>query len=264
MKFRIAYLARQNLRGRDMPSSSDSRRTKPMTATARVYQMIKNDILDGVYPPGTHLVRRTMAQKYGVSPLPILEACFRLENDGLVENSPMLGTHVVEMNEEIIEEEHKFREALECQAARSFAETAGEVDRRQIQMMAGFLDSIQEKISPDDPEIESAFHKHHSEFHLAVAKLSGVKLIYRQLKKPWFRRLMIAGDTHAKLFPAPKGWHATLSEGLVSADPDLAESCMRWHLRLNHDKYGDSVKEVLRRGGRELVRRMLPEEEPDS
>lgn len=232
------------------------------TLTERVYGLIKSDIINGVFPPGMHLVRRTLAKRYGVSPLPIMEACFRLENDGLVENSPMLGTHVIEINEEIIEEDRKYREALECQSARLFAENAPLLERQQLRVLAAFLDSIQEKFHQGDREMEESFRQHHLEFHLAVAKGSGAKVIHRQMTKLWYRRVMVAGDTHATLYPAPRGWHAMLAESLTGDDPDKADKCMRFHLRYNNDreKTRDTVSEVLRRGDKELIDRILEQQ----
>lgn len=240
-----------------------SGRMEPRTITARVYQQIKDDIMNGVYPPGAHLVRRTLAKKYGVSSLPVMEACFRLENDGLVENSPMMGTHVVDFNEEVVEEERKFREALECQVARYVAESASELDLQRLQITAQYLDSIQGKFNPDDDEMVNAFHEHHSQFHLSLAKLSGAKVIYQQMKKLWFRRQMLAGDVNAILFPVPIGWHAMLMEALGSRDPDVAERAMRKHVAFNSDKIDASVKEVKSRGAAELIGRMLKQKETD-
>ena len=237
--------------------TSQSERLKPRTVTGKVYGLLKADIINGVYPPGTHLVRRTLAKKYGVSPLPIMEAFFRLENDGLVENTPSLGCHVVDINEEIIAEENKFREALECHAARLFATAATELEKQQVKTLADFLDSVQEKLSSGDQEGIELFHKHHSEYHLAVTRFSGARLIYQQIRKPWFRRAMYAGNTHAVLFPVPSGWHAMLTEALASGDADKAGEAMRKHLRYRLDKYDDSVQEVLRSGGSKLIDRML-------
>ncbi len=134
-------------RANPMYDHAQSGRMEPRTLTARVYKQMKDDIMSGVYPPGTHLVRRTLAKRYGVSSLPIMEACFRLEADGLVENSPLVGAHVVDMNEEIVGEERKLREALECYTVRCVAELAEDFELQQLDVMARHLDSIQEKLN---------------------------------------------------------------------------------------------------------------------
>lgn len=240
-----------------MVASSKSDRFAPNTITARVYQQIKRDILNGVYPPGAHLVRQTMAKRYGVSSLPILEACYRLEMDGLVENSPQLGVHVIEISEEILEEDRIFREAIECQAARLFARRASADDKERMQELARLMDSIQEKIPSDDPEIRALFQKHHSEFHLAVAKASQSKILYRQMKRLWYRRFMVTGDLHAFLNPVPKNWHLDLIDALNTGDPDHAERQMRIHLNFRSDQFKGTVEELLRRERAELYEALL-------
>lgn len=239
-----------------MYDTMQSGRMEPRTITARVYKQIKDDIMRGVYPPGTHLVRRTLAKHYGVSSLPIMEACFRLESDGLVENSPMLGTHVVDINEEIVEEERKYREALECQVARHVAELAEDLDLQQLDVTARHLDSIQDGLDAKDEAKLNSFYEHHTLFHLSLAKVSRAKVIYRQMKKLWYRRQMIAGDVNAILFPVPHGWHIRLMDAIKSRDPDKAEQAMRTHLSYNKDKVDASVREVKNLGAAELIGRM--------
>lgn len=239
-----------------MLDTSKSDRIQPKTIAARVYRQIKEDILNGVYPPGAHLVRMTLAKRYGVSAIPILEALYRLEMDGLVENSPQLGAHVIEVSEEILEDDRMFREAIECQSARLFAERASDQEKDRVRELARFIDSIEEKMTDDLPEKEEMqrlFREQHSEFHFAVCRLSKSKALYRQVKRLWFRRLMATGDIHAVLYPVPKNWHIDLAESLASGDPDRAERHMRYHVSFRGDKFTDSVKEVLRRGREELL-----------
>ena len=240
-----------------MLDTSRSDRLPPKTIAARVYRQIKDDIIAGVYPPGAHLVRVTLAKRYGVSAIPVMEALYRLEMDGLVENSPQLGAHVVEISEEILEEDRTFREAVECQTARMFAERASEQEKEQIRELARFIDSIEEKMTGEEhAEIERMqrlFQRQHSEFHFAVAKISGARSLYRQMKRLWYRRLMATGDIHAVLYPVPKNWHVELAESLASGDPDRAEKHMRYHVSFRGDKFNDSVREVLRRGRAELL-----------
>lgn len=240
------------------PSKSGNGAAK--TAAARVYLQIKQDIIDGVYPPGAHLVRMALAKRYGVSHIPIMEACYRLELDGLVENSPQLGAHVVELSEEVVTDDLIFREAIECQTARLFAERATDTEKEEIRELAKFIDSIEEKMAEDRPEREQMrrlFQEQHSEFHLAVARASRAKILLRQMQRLWYRRLMISGDFHHVKYPVPGNWHGELAEALASGDPDVAERRMRVHIYFRVDKFGDSVREVLRRGRAEYLEIML-------
>lgn len=224
---------------------------------ARVYQLLREDILNGVFPLGTHLVRRTIAKKYNVSVMPVMEALYKLEADGLVENSPQVGAHVIDMTTEDVEGDAILREAIECQAARMFSVNASVRDREQIKELAKFIDELTAMNRTDNPSADRLFQKTHCEFHLAVAKLSGAKQLYHQMQKIWYRRLMIVGLINNAIFPTVKNWHGTLAESLASGDPDVAERAMRTHVVFLTDKSRNSVEEILRRGKRELMDFML-------
>lgn len=233
------------------------------TTVAHVYHLIRQDIINGVYPLGTHLVRRAVAEKYGVSVMPVMEAFYKLEADGLVENSPLIGTHVIDMNAEDIKGDAILREAIECQAARMFTVNASLRDREQIKELAKFLDELLEMKQTDTPNADRLFQKTHSEFHLAIAKLSGAKQLYQQMQKLWYRRLMLMGLANKSIFPSPKNWHAILAESLTSGDPEEADRAMRKHVVFLTDKSHSSVEEILRRGKRELMEFMMAGKETD-
>lgn len=230
----------------------------------KVYRQIREDIINGVFAPGTHLVRRTLAKRYGVSMLPVLEACLRLETDGLVENSPLMGTFVVDMTPEKANDELILRQAIECQAAREYAMCASARDREQLLEAARLLDSIQEKLNPDNREHGQLFQRQHSEFHLAIAKMSGAVLLYKQMKKVWYRTLMLVCNMNSTLFPNPKGWHVQLAEALNGGDPEAADKAMRNHVLYNSEKSRESIREMLKRGREELIGTILDGSDPDS
>ena len=243
--------------------TSQSDRILPNTMATKVYLQIKDDIINGVFAPGTHLVRRTLAKRYGVSMLPVLEACLRLETDGLVENSPLMGSFVVDITPEKARDELILRQAIECQAAREYAVYSSTRDKEQLMKAARLLDSIQEKLNPDNREHEQLFQRQHGEFHLAIAKMSGALLLYQQMKKVWYRTLMLICNMNSTLYPHPKGWHTQLTEALNSGDPETAEKVMRTHILYRSEKNQESIHEVLKRGREELIDAILDGVEPD-
>lgn len=206
---------------------------QPDTIASRVYKQIRSDIIRGVFPPGTHLVKRALAKKYNVSVLPVLEACLRLENDGLVESSPLLGSFVPQMTAEKLEEEHFFREAIECQIARIYAVRASEHERESMLQLARELDAIEKNGNPETREVNRAFQHKHFRYHVMLAKIARVDLLYQQLKKFWYKRLTFAWNVDKKHFPTPEDWHATLTNALNSGNPERADMAMRHHFNIN-------------------------------
>src|SRR5208282_318497 len=122
-------------------------RTKVQTLTreslsGQAYLAIRNRILHGQLPMGSVLSRRRLATDLGMSMLPICAAIQRLENEGLVESRPRVGTRVRVPTEQDIREQYIIREALECQAARLVVERATMKQRQELVHMADQLDAL--------------------------------------------------------------------------------------------------------------------------
>ena len=218
-----------------MTTRSD-RLTTVNTIATKVYLQLKDDILNGDIPPGTHLVKRALAQRYGVSVPPIAEACLRLENDGLVENSPLQGSFVISVSPEKIHDEMLYREAIECQIARVFSRQASERAKSHLMELADAVDEIHERLQAGEHGSEKLYLARHTEFHMRLAKLSGSDVLYQHLKRLWGRMLVQIWNVDFTVFPSPKGWHATLAEKLCSGSELEAEEAMREHIYINWDK----------------------------
>lgn len=219
---------------------------QPDTVAAKVYRLLRNDIIQGVFPPGTHLVKRVIAKKYNVSVPPVIEACLRLENDGLVESSPLVGSFVPRITREKLAEEHIFREAIECQIAREFAVRASEQDRETMVRLAKDVDDIERDRDPTDPEINRQYQQLHLNYHIMLAKLCRVKILYQQVQKVWFRRLMYVWNVDKGRFPTPPDWHAVLTNALNSGNPERADMAMRHHFNINTARKKETIPESVR------------------
>jgi DNA-binding GntR family transcriptional regulator len=217
-----------------------SRRTF-QTASLEAYETIRDDIIEGVRKPGQRLVRRTLAAELGMSPIPIMEALLRLEQDGLVESVPMYGARVKELTIDGLVNEQAFREAIECQAARLCAEKATDRQLQELMDRAKPLDQLMTSHSSDFKE----GRVQHMDFHLLVARFSGFQLLESKLKSAGFMELMRINWINAATFSVPDRWHQQLVEAIATRDASLAEAKMRQHVRYNLDRYIDSLKTML-------------------
>jgi len=89
-----------------------------MTRTDSVAFHLRSEILEGVMPPGSLLAEAAVAKRLGVSRVPVREALFRLENEGIVESSLTGRTFVRHLTPEDFDELFEMRLALEPLAAR--------------------------------------------------------------------------------------------------------------------------------------------------
>ncbi|MBI4026330.1 MAG: FCD domain-containing protein [Verrucomicrobia bacterium] len=98
-----------------------SRLNPPLTAGSpvdRAYSEIRYAILEGQFPPETHLTETPLAEHLGAGRFHIREALMRLVGEGLVERVRNAGFFVRHCTVEEIEETFEIRSALECLAVR--------------------------------------------------------------------------------------------------------------------------------------------------
>lgn len=84
---------------------------------ARIYEYVRDNILDQIYKPGQPLRAQEIAEAMGVSRTPVREALGQLEQSGLVEKTGW-GFVVRAMTLQDIENLFDVREVLEVEAAR--------------------------------------------------------------------------------------------------------------------------------------------------
>jgi DNA-binding GntR family transcriptional regulator len=210
------------------------------TLTEKAYRRLRDDILSGRLKPGTRLVRRTLGKEYGVSAIPIMEALWRHERDGLVESQTMYGARVKKLTSEWISNSQAMREAIECQVAREVATRATPADLDHLMKLAIPLDEIQS--SHDVRSKEGA--QTHLQFHLAVAGMSGFPVFSQQLERVWASEFMVILWISSALQRPPSDWHQQLVRSLSTGDPDHAERKMREHIRFGKEQLIEAMRKI--------------------
>ncbi|MBM4027363.1 MAG: GntR family transcriptional regulator, partial [Planctomycetes bacterium] len=137
----------------------------------QAYFTIRDHILSGTFPPGAVLSRRRLADKFGMSFLPISEALQRLESDGLVESRPRVGTRVRTPTPEEVRGRYVVREALEAQSARLCCERATFPERLELRRMAEQLDTLYSRSAAGERDADFLYvvHQQHMNLHLRIA-----------------------------------------------------------------------------------------------
>src|SRR5215471_3788155 len=132
-------------------------RSLPESLAKQAYTRILDKILKGEYPLGAALSRRKLGVEFGMSFLPISEAIKRLEQEGLVESRPRVGTRVRIPSAQDLRDRHIMREALETHSARLFAEKASADERAELRVMAAHLDTMTDRYASDNTDRDFAF-----------------------------------------------------------------------------------------------------------
>ena len=213
------------------------------TLTRRVYETLRDEIIEGSLAPGDRLVRKKIAGRLGVSPMPVTEALYMLELDGLVENRPMYGCRVRPLTLDDVENGLVLREAIECQAARICAEKASDAQLAHLKKLASQIDQTVEKA---DPRSRLGMRLH-LDLHLGITEATGYTSLGDELRRVWFQRYMYLNWINATLCdPVPAKWHQKLMEGISSRDQACAEAAMREHVRHGHNYNQKSLDYYLK------------------
>ncbi len=200
--------------------------------TEHTYLLIRNRILRGELPFGTGLSRRALANEIGISIVPVGDALQRLENDGLVESRPRVGTRVRIPTATMIRGHYILREALESQAARIFTEKGSTSEREEIKRMASQLDGFYAlPLNKEDRDRLFEIHKFHMRFHMRIAEGTGCDELCQAVEKNQVLVFNWLYDTALGNQQPPAGWHSELAEALLSGDPIIADAAMRRHTR---------------------------------
>lgn len=189
----------------------------------RVRTRLEALIIDGVYPPGTHLVETELATRLGVSRGPVREALNQLQSQGWVQFEPRRGAFVHNPTAEEIEQYFGVRAMLEGEAAALAAARANEED---VDAMRSVISAARKAIEILD---ENALYQASAHFHGHVYQLSGngvLRELGQEIDKRirwYFRPVMMQRASEA--------WdeHEGILEAITAGDTARSVELMREH-----------------------------------
>lgn len=119
---------------------------KHRTLASAVVDRLREQILSNAYPSGTQLRQDALAASFGVSRIPVREALFQLEAEGLVQMVPHKGAVVTELSPEEINDVFDLRVLLETRLFRDSIERLTDADFAAIDaIQARFETAIRER-----------------------------------------------------------------------------------------------------------------------
>jgi DNA-binding GntR family transcriptional regulator len=179
-----------------------------------VLNRLRQEIVEGLFKPGTHLVEQTLASQYGVSRGPVREAMAQLEQEGLVQILPRRGTVVTELSFTEAWEIYSLRGHLEGLAVRLAREHWSPELNHQLAVL---LDRM-ERLGPSDWLPASLIDQ---EFHQLIVRAShnGTLIQTYQTMDAKVVACFLAVKRHLNRAPAGMAnMHRPLVEVLVQGD----------------------------------------------
>jgi DNA-binding GntR family transcriptional regulator len=137
------------------------------TIRRRIYEHLREQLLNGEIPPRQHLIEAKIAKDLGTSRTPVREAFHSLELEGLIESIPRVGYVVKSTSEQEVEEICEIRMAIEGLAARWAMEKA---HKKLIEELKKNIFISDGKVSKGNAK---AFIDLDARFHEIIARFSG-------------------------------------------------------------------------------------------
>ena len=150
----------------------------PATTTGRVYESLRTSIMSGQFAPGQTLTIRTLASRFGTSPMPVREAMGRLIAENALEMRPNRSVIVPQLTRPRLEELKHIRVKLESSAVE---EAARLMSQRQLASLVRINEELRQ--ARDIGEVLSL----HTEFHLMVYNAAGMPLLARLIEHLWLQ-----------------------------------------------------------------------------
>ncbi|AKG43792.1 GntR family transcriptional regulator [Streptomyces xiamenensis] len=173
-------------------------------------------VVEGVYPPGHRLVQDELADRFGVSRIPLREAMRTLISEGLLRSTPGRGTFVTVLDLEEIDEVYNLRRLIEPSFAEHVAERVSRRDISRFEEMVDRMDRVAETGA-------DSWSRTNLAFHLDMYRLSRLPLRYEIIAQMYHRlepysRFYVHGTC---AYDRVQSEHAAMVQAL--ADGDAAE-----------------------------------------
>jgi DNA-binding GntR family transcriptional regulator len=199
---------------------------KRITTSERIAVHLREAILNGEIAPGTRIRQEQIADRFGISRLPVREALRMLEAEGLTRLEANKSARVPSLDREKLETLYEMRERLETLALRL---SLPHLTTEQIQ----HVQAIQEQIEQTEDvgrfvELDRGFHLGTYAGCPAGELLSTVTRLWNSTQH-YRRAFMLIGGADRRWFVNAE--HRLILDAVSRRDAVDAERCLAGHIR---------------------------------
>lgn len=200
-----------------------------LRATDVAYSAIRQGLIAGRWPAGSHLRETELADEFGISRTPVREALRRLASEQMVEFEPHLGARVPGWSEQDLEEIFALRVQLESYAAGEAARHATPDQVAELGQLARDMEQAAFGLTqPDYVRITEA----NDRFHRLIVTASGnrrlMSLVGTLIEIPLVIRTFARFDEQAMARSVRQ--HFDLVQAIADHNADWAIAVMRAHI----------------------------------
>jgi DNA-binding GntR family transcriptional regulator len=197
-----------------MPVTDTAARSTPETLAERAALALRELVHDGVLLPGQPIRQAAIAQKLGISRVPVREALKNLQADGLVEAAPTGGFVVTRLSSDELSQIYVMRRLLETELLRRIT-TVPDAE-------FAALHELNERMSEHIDHPTRELRRLNQEFHFRMFRLSGLTHIVAETARLWNKtapyRLVYSAERAARVRIVAD--HRNLIDALRRGDAD--------------------------------------------
>ncbi len=204
-------------------------KSERLRATDVAYASIRQGLIAGRWPAGSHLRETELAEELGISRTPVREALRRLASEQMVTFEPHLGARVPGWSEHDLDEIFALRVELESYAA---GEAARHAKPEQVAELRRLAEEMRQHAfaspKPDYVRLTEA----NDLFHRLIVTMSGnrrlMRLVASLIELPLVTRTFARFDASAMTRSIQH--HFDLVEAMAARNADWAIAVMRAHI----------------------------------
>ena len=218
---------------------------KTPSLRSTIADTLRRGIILGELVPGQRLDEQTLADKLGVSRVPIREALAILEHDGLVQKNPRQGSFVIGLTDDDIHDIYQFRHMIEDFAIQRVAAT---IDEEGLARLASIVERTEAAVRNNQPEqmaeSDLAFHREivnlagNKRTLVAWESIAGLVAVFLSINSSMYRTIPAPHD------PIDAYRHSKILRLIKSHNADEAAAQMREHLLSSEMVMRESIKRI--------------------
>ncbi len=210
---------------------------RPPTAQEAVLAELRVAIVSGELRPGEQVLQDSLAERFGVSRVPLREALKILEGEGQVTYRPHRGYFVAELDIDDLREVYRIRDLLESEAVRV---AVPQITDEEVAALARCLDDVEQASESGDLTTMTAANRR---FHFGLIEAAHMPRLLRLVRVLWdatdvYRSLYYAESKHRK---AVQDEHRQVLDAVRQGDAEEAVALLRRH----RQRAVESLAEVL-------------------
>jgi DNA-binding GntR family transcriptional regulator len=228
-----------------IPDAATAGRTIPVAGVRgsmkdAIVAQLRQDIASGAIALGEKLSEARLAQRFGVSRMPVREALKELESAGFVTIEHRRGTFVRRLSRPEILDLYEVREAVECMAARLCASRAS---NEIVALLGEVMSALADAAQSGDTDGYSATDERLHELIMQGAGNAPLADYYRLLVQQLHRGLLSSIVTRREgRMERSLAEHRAIVAALRARDAQAAEAAMRAHVQQGRLELADEVQ----------------------